>query len=192
MTKHARIADKGAQPIGDVMARSLKPDELKPSKKMIANAIEHTDGRWMGQWSVPGMIPDFVRFPDSKEVKLYDSEKSARFAAMATAINVFNTPRKRVFDQHREVRTRGGRPAKMSGRDLSDVMSRLDLSPGDLAFILDKPINRILGWMDGAGDKADIPHEVRLLMAIFDKYDDAVDLAEGVTNDAIDEREDAG
>ena len=174
------------------MPRRVPVDQLQPSKKIVAKAIQQENGEWIGLWSIPGMIPDYVKFKDTGALRTYVTEAAATAAAMHTAISVFNAPRERVFDTKGSVRARGGRPAKMNGRELSAAMGRHGLSPGDLAFILDKPVNRILGWMDGSGKSSDIPHEVRVIMAIFDRHDDAIDIAESVTNDAIDEREDAG
>lgn len=189
MTNHDHIPDKGAEPLSGVdMARHLSEENLKPSVKLVAKAILRDNGAgWVAQFSAPGLIPRFVTWPDGS-LRLFDTEGEAEFDAMRAAISVFNSPRDRLQGQGRRF-TGGGRPAKMKGGDLAAALRRHDMKPGDLAYIADKPVKRVYGWLDGTQD---IPHEIRVLMAIFDQNDPMVDVAEDVTFEAIQEREKAG
>lgn len=172
------------------MAERVDSDS-KPEIKLVAEAQEMPDGRWAGVFAVPGMVRDFVRDRDGN-INFYDKEIAAQFAALRVAVNVFNAPinnRKRKSNR----RLDGTRPAKMTGGELSAAMTRVSLTPDDLAFLIDKPPRRIHNWLNSPASEADVQHEIRILLALMERYgDEAVDLAFDVTNDAIDEAESKG
>jgi hypothetical protein len=160
----------------------------KPATKIVARAVEMEGEYWAAQFAVPGKVPDFSRNSDGT-LTLFMTENDAYTAAMEAAIGLFNAPREhlRRFGGNRmgNAETGSVRPAKMTPAAMSAAMSAAELNSSDLVFLLDKPAKRILGW----SNDGDIPHEVRLLLEIFAKFDETVDLAFEVTNQAI---EDAG
>lgn len=146
------------------------------------------NGQWAAQFAVPGKIPDYTR-DDSGAVRYFEHETAATFHAMAAAIGLFNMPREHLsaFGNSRMGNKATGdiRPAKMTPVEMSTAMSAAGLNSSDLVFLLDKPAKRVLDW----SNTGDIPHEVRLLLETWAKFDEAVDFAFEVTNQAIAEAE---
>lgn len=162
--------------------------EGKPANKIVARAVE-LEGEWWGaQFAVPGKIPDFTRDLNGA-VTLYGSEAEAYHAALDAAVRLFNMPREHLstFGNSRMGNKAAGdiRPAKMTTAAMSAAMSASELNSSDLVFLFDKPAKRILDW----SNTGDIPHEIRLLLEIFAKFDETTDFAFEVTNAAIDEAE---
>lgn len=157
--------------------------EGKPATKIVARAVELDGGRWAAQFAVPGKIPDYTRHDDGT-VRTFEHETAATFHAMAAAIGLFNMPREHLgqFGNNRMGNAGGDiRPAKMTPVEMSTAMSAAELNTSDLVFLLDKPAKRVLGWSNGE----DVPHEVRLLLETWAKFDDTVDFAFERTNAAI-------
>jgi hypothetical protein len=157
------------------------------AKMIVAEAHDFEDGSWGARFAVPGARIDFCRYP-SGEVKVFDDPHAAEVEAMRAAITLFNQPRHhlKAFGNNRMANkdTAGGvRPAKMTPAELSTAMRAANLDSADLVFLLDKPAKRILDWSNGG----DIPHEARLLLETWAKYDQTVELAFDLTNDAIEQ-----
>lgn len=160
--------------------------EGKPATKIVARAVEMEDGRWAAQFAVPGKVPDYTR-DDGGAVRYYDHESDAAFHSMAAAIGLFNMPRDHLstFGNSRMGSKATGdiRPDKMTPAEMSAAMGSAGLNSSDLVFLLDKPAKRILDW----SNNGDIPHEVRLLLETWAKFDDTVDFAFERTNVAIEQ-----
>lgn len=197
MTIHVTLADMTEPEIfeEDAMARRISPRDIvranlegHRAKKIVAVAIEMGDGRWGAQFAVPGKVPDYTRDGEGNVIT-YGSEFEAAYSAMDAAIRLFNMPRDhlRRFGQNRIGSAETGtiRPVKMTPAEMSAAMSAAGLNSSDLVFLLDKPAKRILDWSNGG----DIPHEVRLLLDTWAKYDETVDFAFDVTNAAREEAE---
>lgn len=180
----------------DDMARRISQRDIirasldgKPAKKIVARAVPFGEGRnmvWRAEFAIPGAIPDYSRANDGQPI-IYHSEAAATSAAMAAAIHMFNQPREILAERGNSrfgSKAEGNiRPAKMTPEEMSTAMRAIGLSTGDMMFLLDKPANRILDWSN-AGD---IPHEARLLLETWEKFDETVDFAFERTNAAVDE-----
>lgn len=195
MTIHRPMHDMTeAEPFeDDEMARRISQRDIvraglegKPASKIVARAAEMEGGYWAAQFAVPGKVPDYSRNSDGS-LSLYLTEAEAYNAAMEAAIGLFNRPRENLsaFGNSRIGNKATGdvRPAKMSPEEMEIAKSAAGLNNSDLVFLLDKPAKRILDW----SNTGDIPHEVRLLLQTWAKFDDTVDFAFEVTNKAIDE-----
>lgn len=176
----------------DDMARRISQRDIvranlegKSATTIVAHGVEMEDGQWCAQFAVPGKVPDYTR-DDAGNVQAYEHESTATFHAMAAAIGLFNMPREHLasFGNSRIGNKATGdiRPAKMTSAEMATAMAIVELNSSDLVFLLDKPAKRVLDW----SNNGDIPHEVRLLLETWAKFDETVDFAYERTNYALD------
>lgn len=153
--------------------------ERIPSKLFVAQGRPQPSGKFHALYSAPGLLPDLVKDPTSGVPREFDTDEEAQVGALFALIGVLNAPRRRFLGAsgHRKAR-----PAKIGGPEFAALLRAAGLQPSELAYITDKPVDRIFGWIDG---KQDIPHEIRLLLELFNRDAVAIDIAYNVTDDAV-------
>lgn len=165
-------ADRGAY--GDGMANKSNP---------IYRAWAEPNNRGAGYvavWIAPGLVADIVR-PDGKTPAVYSTEFEAELAGWRRMAEVLNGPRIRANKQQ-------GKPeryVRLSGPELAEQLRAAGITPSFLAYLYATSQHRVLTWIDGAED---VPHPIRVLLALFRADATNIDIAENVTDKVTSER----
>ena len=183
--KSTTTTDSLAQPPGmmsiaaPAVGENDMPEVLKPAKTFVARAVPDAEGGFNAMFAAPGLIPvRSTRFGDPRPLR-FETEDEAVIEAMRALFALLNRPREKA--RHHEVKL--GRPKRLTGAELALQMEELGMTRELLALIYGTSLNRILQWIDGVED---IPHPIRVLLALFrDNPDRNIDIAEAVTNEAI-------
>ena len=170
----------------EITGRSAK----RAGDRKIATAIEWEvvgdEGAYSARFAVPGKAMDYSRRPDGK-IKSFATYEAAEREAMVAALTTFNQPRSRVGRNGSRV-AGDVRPARLHHSVAEAYASAAGLTKADVSFLLDKRLNRIMSWFNGAED---IPSEVGLILSIMAKFRDTVEFAFEYVNDRLDETEGA-
>ncbi|AMX93693.1 MULTISPECIES: hypothetical protein [Mesorhizobium] len=165
-------ADRGAG--GDGMANKSNP---------IFRAWAEPNNRGPGfiaLWIAPGLVADIVR-PDGKTPAIFSTELEAELAGWRRMAEVLNGPRIRANrDQGKKERYQ-----RLTGPEFAEQLRAAGITPTFLAFIYSTSPHRVLTWLDGAED---IPHPIRVLLALFQADERNIDIAERVTEAITTER----
>lgn len=165
-------ADRGAG--GDGMA-----NKSNPIYKAWAEPNNRGPG-FIAVWIAPGLVPDIVR-PDGKAPAIFDTEIEAEIAGWRRMAEVMNGPRIRANKNQ-------GKPERykrLSGPEFAEALRAAGITPTFLAYLYSTSAHRVLTWIDGAED---IPHPVRVLLALFQDDERNIDIAEKVTEAVTTER----
>lgn len=154
--------------------------EKKPLKHYLAKGMtsRSTHGMYVAQFGAPGETSKVVKSEDGRPT-LYSVEQEAEIAAMYALIKRLNEPRAQASSD-----IGAAKPGRMSARELRNAVQILDLEPEMLAFIHGTSMKRVAGWLDGTED---VPHTVRVLLALLDGFDGAIDIAIEVTTESLQE-----
>lgn len=126
---------------------------LKPSKSHFSKAIR--DGRfYLGQFSMPGIVPDVVR-KDGVPVR-YETEDEAETAALWALTAALQ---KRIYDERKP-----GPYRRMTGAELAQMIDLIGITVTEFGVIGGWPQSRVLKWLEGEDD---IPHYVRILARLL-------------------------
>lgn len=131
-------------------------------------------------WIAPGLVADIVR-PDGKTPAIFNTEFEAELAGWRRMAEVMNGPRIRANKQQ-------GKPERyqrLTGPEFAEQLRDAGITPTFLAYLYSTSAHRVLTWIDGAED---IPHPIRVLLALFQADEANIDIAEKVTEDCTTER----
>lgn len=136
----------------------------KPASRPIAKAVPHPSGRgFAGQFALPGLVPDFVRFQG--QVVRYLGEVEARDGAYAALFRLLES---RTTDTRK-----AGGYERITGAELATLLIDADISPTEFAEIYGVPQARVMKWIDG---EQDIPHSANVLVRLLqiqENYEEA-------------------
>jgi hypothetical protein len=176
----------------------LMPPPSKPSTRYIAKALPHPNGGYLGQFSFPGGVPQFVTKGGTPLI--YDNERDAEADAAIACIKACNaryTFRVQTTDPNdtgvrslsnatQEVYT------KLTGPEFAVLVAEANITPNYFCFLNAIPQERFFQWVDGAKSKDnrlyEVPHHVRVLLEIFKRIPQAIDIAEEVTEKVTKQR----
>lgn len=165
-------ADRGVT--GDGMANKANP---------IFRAWAEPNNRGPGfiaLWIAPGLVADIVR-PDGKTPAIFNTEFEAELAGWRRMAEVLNGPRLRANKNQ-------GRPERyqrLTGPEFAEELRAAGITPTFFAYLYATSQHRVLTWIDGSED---LPHPVRVLLALFQADEANVDVAENVTDKVTTER----
>lgn len=144
----------------------------KVSKTYFAKAIKTGDGEhWLGQFSMPGMVPDFAK--EGGQRRLFEYEGAAYVSACVALVGVLMA-RKRLGSNSPPERYQ-----KLTGEELAVLLAEADLTPTFAAFLAGTSLERMMEMLDGVREP---PHLLRVLLEIFKAAPNTIDIAEEVTN----------
>ncbi|EUB97262.1 hypothetical protein PMI07_000838 [Rhizobium sp. CF080] len=146
---------------------------IKPASRLIAKALPR-NGRFAGQFALPGLIPDLVR--DDNGVRTFDDERMAEIAAMEAVIRLYES---RTIDTRK-----AGGYIRLTGAELAVLIDEMNTTPTYFAEICGVPQSRVMKWLDG---EQDIPHSVHVLAKLLVVNKANFDVAEKVTQDMQEE-----
>lgn len=150
-----------------VMEREIVAD--KPASRPIAKALRHNN-RWVGQFALPGLVPDLVR--ERGQVKTFESPADAKAAALDVLFNLYIS---RTTDKRRAAGYE-----RMTPADFAVALDAAEITPTYFAEIYGVPQHRVLKWLDG---EQDIPHSARVLVELI-KDEKAFQIARRLTEEA--------
>lgn len=135
---------------------------------------------YIGLWAAPGMTPGIIREPDGRP-SFFDNIDEAKAAAIKRIVDVLNKPR-----LHAGKTNKPERYTKLTAREFSEGLRLAGLTPSFFAFLYGTSQKRVLEWMDGSED---VPHPVRILLALFQDKMANVDIAQRVTEAVTEARQ---
>jgi hypothetical protein len=130
----------------------------KPASRPIAKALPRNN-RWVGQFALPGLVPDQVR--ERGELKTFQTADEAETAALRALFGLL---------------------VSRTTAEFAVSLDSADITPTYFAEIYGVPQHRVMKWLDG---EQDIPHSVRVLVELL-KTPENFDLAASITRVAQD------
>jgi DNA-binding transcriptional regulator YiaG len=138
------------------------------ARRYSIRAVQLPGGGWLGEYGFPGVRPFYVS--DAGKPTVHGSETEALASAAVSLMNALNNrPRNKGKPE---------RYTKLTGPQLAVLLSESGLTPTFFAELYGTSSGRLVEWMD---ETADVPHPVRLLLEIFKRHPETVDVAEKVT-----------
>jgi hypothetical protein len=126
--------------------------DLKPSKSYFSKAVR--DGRYfLGQFSMPGMAPDYVR--EGGAPVRYDTEDDAETAAMWALTSALQS---RIYDERKPG------PYRHMTAEFAIALAKTGLTATEFGVIGGWPQSRVIKWVEG---EADVPHHARIMVTLF-------------------------
>lgn len=148
----------------------------KPAKDYIHKAIPK-DGKFVGQFAIPGYVPELVR--QYGRVLEFDTPEEADAAACTAIV--------RVLENRPMSKSKPERYARMSPGEFSQALNDLNVTATFFAYLYGTSEHRIMTWLDGS---MEIPHPARVLIELMKTDEKLIDLAENVTDKVATRRED--
>lgn len=146
------------------------------------DAIPHLSGDgWAGSYWAPGLEPGLARRGSDNKVLAYSTPAGAKLAAADTLIHVLNHPRLRANKRQ----GRSERYDKLSGPEFAEKLKDTGLTLKLFTDIIGTKEQRALMWLDGfnaKGEEERLPHYAHVLLEIFKRMPEAIDIAEELTN----------
>jgi len=140
---------------------------MKPASRLICKAIPRGD-KFVGQFALPGLVPDVVRHGDRPAV--FDTEREAHVAAMEAVL--------RLYDSRTVDARKAGGYRRLTGAELAVMLDTLDVTVTYFAEIAGVPQHRVMKWIDG---EQEIPHSVHVLARLMLASDENFKIAEEIT-----------
>jgi hypothetical protein len=177
---------------------AVSASAFKSSTRYIAKALPHPNGGYLGQFSFPGGVPQFVTKGGTPVI--YDNEQDAEADAAIACIKACNARYtfrvqptdaqddgvRRLSNLSQEVYT------KLTGPEFAVLVAECNMTPNFFSYINAISPERFFQWVDGAtakdGRRLEIPHNVRVLLEIFKRIPQAIDIAEEVTEKVTKQR----
>jgi len=147
--------------------------ERFPSNVFIAKAMPDGRGSFVAVFSAPGMVPQTLTKRDGSP-SVFETEELAEYHAGRAMISALNGPRIKAGANKRAPE----RYQKMTGPEFAMALSAAGITPTFFAYLYGTSQDRVLKWIDGVED---VPHPVRIVLALFAKSVENVDLAQEVT-----------
>lgn len=161
----ATLANSGA---GDMANRSYTTFEV------WTEPARHQPG-YVSWWAAPGHHPGIVKDPKTKDVQVFDNQAIAEIFGWRRMAEALNRPR--------VLASKGqGKPEryrKMSHLEFSQELADVELTPTFFAYLYGTSPKRVIDWIDGVED---VPHPVRLMLALFKDDPKNIDIIESLTN----------
>ena len=147
-----------------------------------AEAIPNADGPgYVGLYRSPGLAPGFVRDPETKRLKVFDTEAEAIAAASLRLFDILNTPRLRTVGRS----GKSEKYRKLTKQELAILMTEAGISWKFFSYLYGTSERRLTEWMNGVNEKGteeQAPHPVRVLLELFKANPKNIDIAEAVTD----------
>lgn len=138
------------------------------AKRYVAMAVKAPSGKWNAVYAPPGLKPYYVSVGGT--VLEFDNKQEAENRAREQLfIGLNNRPNHKNKQEDYEF---------LTGAEFAVKLADADLSPTVFAFIYNTDMRRINYWLDGVER---IPHPVNVLLELFIKDPENIDVAEDFT-----------
>ena len=148
----------------------------KPARRFIAEGRllrGPIQGQWGAYWAFPGMVPTWVVEQADDLPLVFDRQEDASLSAKVALANALLT-RHTTTDLPERYR-------HMAAADFAADLRDAGITPTRFARVYGVPQSAVMAWINGIAGrpgKADrIPHAARVLLALFQAYPDAVEVA---------------
>ncbi len=135
-------------------------------------------------YSAPGLEPRYVTsYATPPEPREYATQSQAENAARVSLIGMLNARRKNA------PKGRTDRYHKMTGDEFAVALAEANMTLTLFCHIYGAPVERGQKWLD---NEDAVPHQVRVLLEIFKRFPQTIDVAESVTEAHSSERHPRG
>lgn len=171
---------------GPSQRTALRGRHDAPVEKYYAVAAELNNmGHWTVKFALAGQHLDYARAPNGKILE-YPTEERAKQAGYEAIVGILNASLVKLqntsnsrFGIGRDSSGKDIRPAKMKAEEFVRIQNKTRLGDDTLRRLFNKRGDRIAQWKT----VGDIPHEIALLMRIFEELDAAIDVAHDFTEE---------
>lgn len=140
------------------------------AKRFIAQGVQRkASGRFVAQYGMPGNPPLTLK-DDNGNLKEFDDKEQAMVAAMEALLELLNTQR---VKEHLSAWP-NPRVGKWTSGDFGQGLRTVGLAPDIFEEICGSRKGRVREWLTG---QEAVPHFARILLTIFRRFPEAIDVA---------------
>lgn len=157
--------------------------ETKQAGLFNFKGMPNRDGAgWVGVYQIPGFEPGMVRDPETKSIRVFQTQDMAAAAAALRMVDVLNGPHqiiKKFGNAKQEHYTR------LTGPEFAELLSRSGITLTFFSYLWGTSIKRATAWLRGWDEKGNeefAPHAARVLLELLAADEANIDLAEAVTD----------
>lgn len=162
----------------------------RAARRYVASAVPRANGGFLAQYAFPGVTPRYVTTEHVEagqgrgQPRVFDYAEDAEDAARLALFEALNN--------RPSENTKRERYQFMTGPEFAEAVRAAGITPTFFCYLWGTNTERFFQWVDETPDKSgrvvSPPHGVRLLLAMFENFPGAIDLAERITEQVTTER----